>query len=230
MLALLAERGRREKRRKLFGYYPDDGPLRRELYPKHLEFFRQGAVHDERLFMAANRIGKTEGAGGYETTLHLTGLYPAWWEGRRFERPTDCWASGSTAVTTRDIIQEKLLGPPGAWGEALIPGDLIVRTRPKAGVPDAVDTLHVRHVSGGLSRLGFKSYDQGRRAFEGTQKDVVWFDEEPPLDVYNEGFMRTASTRPGEPGGLAIITFTPMQGMSETVLNFLPNGTLPGGA
>src|SRR5258706_11323160 len=78
---------RDESRRKLWSYYPDSGPLRRELYPKHLQFFAAGALHRERLFMAANRVGKTEGVGGYETTLHLTGVYPPWWEGRRFERP-----------------------------------------------------------------------------------------------------------------------------------------------
>ncbi len=37
--------------------------------------------------MAANRVGKTEGAGGYEMTCHLTGRYPHWWEGRRFSGP-----------------------------------------------------------------------------------------------------------------------------------------------
>src|SRR5579859_2050394 len=99
-----------EKRRKLWTYYPDEGPLRRELYPKHLQFFRGGARHRERLFMAANRVGKTEGVGGYETTLHLTGLYPPWWEGRRFDGPVDWWAAGKTNETTRDIVQMKLFG------------------------------------------------------------------------------------------------------------------------
>jgi hypothetical protein len=30
--------------------------------------------------MAANRAGKST-VGCYETTVHLTGRYPAWWEG-----------------------------------------------------------------------------------------------------------------------------------------------------
>jgi hypothetical protein len=86
-------------------YYPDAGPLCRALHPKHLAFFAAGAVHRERLFMAANRVGKTEGVGGYETTLHLTGDYPPWWEGRRFDRPISAWAAGKTGETTRDIVQ-----------------------------------------------------------------------------------------------------------------------------
>lgn len=207
--------------------YPDSGPLRRELYPKHLDFFRAGAVHHERLFLAANRVGKTEGVGGYEVTLHLTGRYPSWWEGRRFTRPTDGWAAGDTRTTTRDIIQFKLLGSPTEPGTGLIPAELLGTRRPMSGVPDAIDTLRVRHVSGGWSRLAFKSYDQGRRTFQGTEKDFVWLDEEPPLDVYNEALIRTAATVPGELPGLMIATFTPLSGMSETVLHFMPNGELP---
>src|ERR1700681_2952521 len=72
-----------ESRRKLWTYYPDAGPLRRELYPRHMDFFAAGAQHMERAFIAANRSGKSTCAG-YEGTLHLTGRYPGWWVGRRF--------------------------------------------------------------------------------------------------------------------------------------------------
>ena len=71
-----AELERRTSENRIDGYYPDEGPLRRELYPKHLEFFRAGIEHRERCFLAANRVGKTEGVGGYELTCHLTGEYP----------------------------------------------------------------------------------------------------------------------------------------------------------
>src|SRR5271166_3119159 len=93
LASLRQERSRRTARRKLLTYYPDHGPLRRELYPKHMEFFEAGATHRERLMCAANRVGKTEGVGGFETTLHLTGRYPDWWKGRRFNRPVRAWAA-----------------------------------------------------------------------------------------------------------------------------------------
>ena len=67
---------RRTSENRIDSYYPDEGPLRRELYPKHLEFFRAGVEHRERCFLAANRVGKTEGVGGFELTCHLTGEYP----------------------------------------------------------------------------------------------------------------------------------------------------------
>lgn len=220
-LRLEAELERRRAGRKLLTYYPETGPLRRELYPKHLDFFRWGAEKRERLALAANRIGKTEGMGGYEITCHLTGIYPPWWQGRRFTKANYWWAAGSTRETTRDIIQMKLLGKPGAFGTGLIPRESIERTAP-GPLPDSVAAIWVKHASGGISVLGFKSYDQGRRAFEGTEQDGIWLDEEPPLDVYTECLIRTATTN-----GLVMLTFTPLRGMSEVVLSFLPGGAVP---
>ena len=214
---------RAERRHKLVTYYPDSGPPRRALYPKHLAFFAGGAVHRERLFMAANRVGKTEGVGGYETVLHLTGAYPPWWEGRRFDRPVSAWAAGKTNETTRDIVQAKLFGPvegSGAKkrfaGTGLVPGEAIGACAWRGAFPDLADTVAIRHASGGFSTVGLKSYQQGRGAFEGTEQDVVWLDEEPPLEVYTECLVRTMTT-----GGLVMVTFTPLEGMSEVVTSFL---------
>lgn len=171
--------------------------------------------------LAANRVGKTEGVGGYETTLHLTGRYPHWWDGRRFDRPTDWWAAGDTSKTTRDIIQAKLLGPVRDIGSGLIPRGDLLKTTPKQTIADAVDMIFVKHVSGGISQIGLKSYNEGRSSFEGTEKDGVWLDEEPPLDIYTECLIRTMTNN-----GILILTFTPLLGMSETVLQFLPGGKL----
>lgn len=221
----MEEKERRKKRRKLFGLYPETGPLRRELYAKHMQFFASGAEHMERCMMAANRVGKTWGVGGYETALHLTGLYPDWWPGRRFTDPIDAWVAGDTRTTTRDIIQVSLLGDvaSGEIGTGLIPGEKIVgKPTPMQGVPGGVDTVAIRHKSGGISKLGFKSYDQGRRTFQGTQKQLVWLDEEPPIDVYEEAMLRLTATVPGEENGLMLCTFTPLLGLSKVALKFLP--------
>lgn len=205
-------------------YYPDDGPLRRELYPKHLEFFRAGRDYRERCAMAANRIGKTEGMGGYETALHLTGDYPHWWQGRRFGHPVSWWAAGKSFESTRDIIQAKLFGPityRGAEktvkGTGLIPRDRIGRITWKSGVQDLIDTVEIKHDTGDWSVLGLKSYQQGRGGFEGTEKHGVWLDEECPIEIYNECTIRTATTN-----GIVMLTFTPLEGASETVLAFMP--------
>jgi phage terminase large subunit-like protein len=220
-LELLTERKRRTDRRRLFTYYPEGGPLRRELYAKHMAFFEAGRTHRERCMLAANRVGKTEGVGGYETVLHLTGRYPEWWNGRRFSRPVKGWAAGDTAKTVRDILQRKVLGPPGEFGTGLIPGDDIISTSPWAGVPDAVENVQVRHVSGGASLLQFKSYDQKREAFQGTEQDLIWLDEESPLSIYTECLLRLMTTN-----GILLATFTPLEGLSETVMHFLPDGQI----
>jgi phage terminase large subunit-like protein len=227
----LEEAARRQRHRLRQRYFPDTGPLRRALYPKHLEFFAAGRSHRTRLLCAANRIGKTEGAGGYELSYHLTGGYPAWWEGRRFDHPVRTWAAGDTAKTTRDILQLKLLGEPGAFGTGLIPGAALLDTKPKAGLPDAVEIVRVRHASGGTSTLLFKSYDQKREAFQGTEQDVILLDEEPPLAIYTECLLRTTpitgAVTPRD--GCLMLTFTPLSGMSDTVLQFLPDGQMPEG-
>lgn len=220
-LRLIEEREERKRFNKLYTYYPETGPLRRELYVKHLEFFKAGSTHRERLMLAANRIGKTEGVGGYEMALHLTGLYPHWWPGRRFEKPIVAWGAGDTAKTVREIIQMKLLGPAHAHGTGLIPKEYIVRTTSKTGVADAVDTIQVKHASGGTSVLTLKSYDQKRYSFQGSEPDLIWLDEEPPLDIYTECLMRTMTNN-----GILMLTFTPLMGMSETVMAFLPGGQL----
>lgn len=175
--------------------------------------------------MAANRVGKTEGCGAYETTLHATGLYPSWWPGKRFHKPVKAWAAGDTNKTVREIIQEKLLGPPGHWGTGMVPGDLVVHRTLKQGVADAIDTIFVRHVSGGTSRIGLKSYQEGRESFQGSEQDLIWLDEEPPEAIYTECVLRTMTT-----GGIVYVTFTPLSGLSEVVLSFLPNGQLPAAA
>lgn len=174
--------------------------------------------------LAANRVGKTEGVGGYEMTLHLTGKYPPWWQGRRFDGPVSAWAAGDTSKTVRDIIQAKLLGPVGDFGTGLIPGDSIVgKPTSKAGIGDAVEIIKVKHVAGGSSQLTLKSYMEGREAFQGTEQDIIWLDEEPPINIYTECLMRTMTTN-----GMMMLTFTPLQGMSEVVLSFLQDGKVPG--
>jgi phage terminase large subunit-like protein len=226
-IEILREKLRRKKERKLYFYYPDSGPLRRELYKKHLAFFKAGPNFRERLFLAANRIGKTEGAGGYEMVLHLTGDYPEWWEGKRFKKPISAWAAGDTSQTVRDILQHKLLGSLNDIGTGLIPKDAIHSFSRKTGTAQAVDTIYVKHKSGGISELTLKSYDQKREAFQGTKKDVIWLDEEPPLDVYTECLLRTMDTSgKGSADGMIMLTFTPLRGMSEVVMSFLPGGQI----
>jgi phage terminase large subunit-like protein len=221
-LKLLKEKATRIKQNRIIQYYPEAGPLSRHNYTKHMAFFAAGATFPERCIMAANRIGKSEGIGAYEMTLHLTGRYPDWWVGKRFTQPITAWACGTTSTTARDIVQFKLVGTPEEHGTGLIPEKYIIKTTPRAGgVPNAIDTILVQHISGGFSRCKIKSYAEGRKSFEGTEQDIIWLDEECPLDIYTECLTRTMTTN-----GLIMLTFTPLAGLTETVLQFMPEGKI----
>jgi hypothetical protein len=71
---------------RIESFYPETGPLRRELYRKHMDFFEAGARYNERLFLAATAWESRKVSAPMNAFLHLTGKYPAWWRGRRFGR------------------------------------------------------------------------------------------------------------------------------------------------
>jgi phage terminase large subunit-like protein len=213
LLDLLELKQARKDQNKLYAYAP---------YPRQMEFHAAGAYEGviDRLLMAGNQQGKTWSAG-FETAMHLTGDYPDWWKGKRFDEPTVGWAAGVTGESTRDNPQRILLGRPGQWGTGSIPADRILGiTRKAHGVPDSVDSVKVRHASGGTSIVFFKAYEQGREKWQGETLHWVWFDEEPPSDIYAEGKTRTQAGDGGK-GGITYITFTPLLGMSEVVRRFL---------
>ena len=165
--------------------------------------------------MAGNQLGKTV-AGSFEAAIHATGRYPDWWQGRRFTKPTVLWCAGVTGESTRDNVQRLLMGRPGNYGTGSIPADCIIGHSAARGVADLLDTIRVRHATGGESLIGLKTYEKGREKWQGETLDGLWFDEEPPLDVYSEGLTRTQAT-----GGMVWVTFTPLLGMSDVVVRFL---------
>lgn len=168
--------------------------------------------------MAGNQLGKTL-AGAAEASYHLTGAYPSGWEGHRFAKPVVMLAGSESYELTRDGVQRLLIGPPMTeeeWGTGYIPQSAIIETTRRSGVSGALDSVTVRHASGGTSTLLFKAYEQGRGKWQANTVDYVWFDEEPPEDVYFEGITRTNATR-----GLIAVTFTPLKGMSSVVARYI---------
>lgn len=216
-----------EERRRALEWVAQERKFNRwayfEAYPKQKDFFDLGASKRERLLMAANQVGKSQ-AGAFEAACHLTGNYPPNWKGRKWDRPVKAWAAGETSTVVRDVQQAKLCGPPGVeleFGSGLIPRDLFVDKPSLArGVTDAYDTIQVKHKTGGISILRFKSYEQGRAKFQGETLDFVWYDEEPALEIYSEGLTRITAT-----GGMVFMTFTPLKGISHVVARFIQEKT-----
>ncbi len=204
--------------------YPDEGLLRRELYIKHIRMFEAGVLHDQRVCLGGNRVGKTLGIGGFETAVHATGLYPPWWPGWTRDRPMLSWAAGTKGTKVRDVNQKFLLGKlvqvkgfTTAQG-GLIPRARIGRITRKSGIADAVDQVVVNHVNGYENIITFKSYEEGRQSFEAEEVDFIWLDEEKGLTrpIYDECKLRLLTS-----GGRMLSTFTPVEGMTETVMAML---------
>ncbi|MDW6020254.1 terminase family protein [Mesorhizobium sp. BAC0120] len=220
MAALQAEAERRQRANRLKFYRP---------YMRQREFHQAGATFSERLFMAGNQLGKTV-AGGAEWAMHLTGRYPDWWDGATFDKPVVLWAGSVTRESTRDNPQRILIGPPAIeeeWGTGFVPADCIKDRTRASGVANMLDSVVVRWGGGGdlqagESILAFKAYEKGREKWQGPTVDGVWFDEEPPADIYSEGLTRTNN---GQRGQFAQQTFTPLLGMSEVVRRFLMPAT-----
>ncbi len=210
--------------------FPDSGPLRRELYPKHVEFLNGGSKYGERLFSAANQIGKTLTIllEGY---WHASGRYPDWWEGKRFRRPTVGIFGAQTWEHMRTGLQTKLLTGADRGdlerGTGIIPKEVLSRCEfiSAANVPGVYAEIKVPHVTGGFSKIMFKTYESGQEKWESMTCNWVMLDEEPPRDIYTEAAMRVIAN-----DGTIAIGFTPDSGLTETVLHFFKDGEFNAGA
>lgn len=206
--------------------YPDSGPMSREGYEKHLEFFKASTDHRYRLISGGNGTGKTY-ALAYEIAIHATGLYPHWWEGKQLKKPRSIWIIAESGKTFKESLQKYLVGHAGdEVGTGFIPKHTIEDYSALEGVPGAVGTLIIRHAKGHLVTLSVKTYDTPVKNLQGANIEFAAFDEEPPKPIYDEIIMRTRGSKTKEPGIVAIAS-TPTKGITDTVLNFLPNGKYP---
>lgn len=193
-------------------------------YPFQKQFHKDGATCSQRLLMCANRVGKTQSAAA-ETTYHLTGNYPAWWEGKRFAKPILAWCCGATNEKTRDTVQKRLFGDPldiEKFGTGFVPKKHldINRTVRKPGVPNAWQAVQVAHHTNGVfdgwSTCVLKAYEMGYKVFTSESVDLIWLDEEPPEDI-----MTQCLTRQIDNPGIMYMTFTPEEGMTAIVTQFM---------
>ena len=178
-------------------------PLRRynadKVHLKQAEFHR--APQRNRWVFGGNRSGKTE-CGAVESVWLALGEHPY-----KPNRPdVQGWVVSLTQQVQRDVAQSKILKylPPRRIED-------VVMTSGRKGSPEygIIDHILVRNAFGGISKLGFKSCDQGREKFQGASLDFVWFDEEPPLDVYEECRMRVFDR-----SGYIFGTMTPLKGLT----------------
>lgn len=194
-------------------------------YSWQLKFHAAGATHRYRAIIAANQVGKSRTAAA-EVAMHLTGWYPTWWTGRRFEHAIEATVANETNLLLRDVNQTQLVGkmiegePDGTgW----IPRPLIGEHKKRqCGASDVIDYVLVKHVTGAWSTLFFKSYEQGVGQFQGFQRDVFWPDEEPTTQ--HAEFLSEILTRVMKRKGIVLFTRTPLQGMTPFIRFFMAAG------
>jgi phage terminase large subunit-like protein len=135
------------------------------------------------------------------------------------------WVLGYSGEKIRDLLQMPIVGTysGGELTGGLIPKDRIVDALPMMGTPRCCREVRVKHKSGGIARLQFWSYTQGQHALMGDSLDFYHIDEEPKdSTIYPQVITRTATGDKGQ-GGRGILTFTPENGRTELVINFMDN-------
>ena len=169
-----------------------------KIHKKQLEFHK--CQKKNRWVFGGNRSGKTE-CGAVETVYLARGIHPY-----RKNKPISCWVVSLSKQVQRDVAQAKVLHYlKKQWIEKIV----MAKGRQDSAESGVIDFISVRNVFGSLCKIGFKSCDQGREKFQGTSLDFVWFDEEPPYDIYLECKMRVLD-RSGEIFG----TMTPLKGLT----------------
>lgn len=169
------------------------------VHKKQLEFHK--STKRNRWVFGGNRTGKTE-CGAVETIWLSLGIHPF----KKNKDSTECWVVSLSNRVQKEVAQAKILKylPKSQIKE-------IIMSEGKKGSPETgtIECLIVQNVSGKLSKIWFKSCEEGREKFQGASLDFVWFDEEPPEDIYNECKMRVLD-KCGEIFG----TMTPLKGLT----------------
>lgn len=215
LIQLLEEKNRRKTVYRYRDYF-DTRYDWQKLFIEHTANYSQVAL------IAANRVGKTDTAT-YIDAIHAMGDYPDGWKGHRFDHAPLIWCLGYSGEKCRDLLQTPLIGrkTDKGWEGGLIPGELIIGSEPMTGTPNAVRSVYVKHKSGGVSKVQFWSYSQGQHALMGDAVDWFHIDEEPKdPTIYPQVLTRTATGDSGN-GGRGILTFTPENGRTELVIQFM---------
>ena len=186
-------------------------------FEHQLKFFTTNQT-DRRGILAANRIGKTVSTC-YETAYHLTGLYPDWWTGKRFDKPITCMVAGEGWSQVALVLQNELLGTNDVKirnhiGTGAIPRDYIKLETMRSDGANCIG-VEIRHSTGAYSYLLFANYTQEVRQMQGFKLNLAVFDEQPPDDFFSEIVTRTATTQ-----GQVLCSFTPLKGLNGLVSKF----------
>lgn len=170
-------------RPSIHGYQP---------HPKQVAFHTSQAKR--RALFGGNRSGKTVG-GAAEAVFRATGQSPY-----AVVKPAPTHGR-VVAVDFNDGV-EKIVKPEIArW----MPPSALQYGSWEESYDKELRTLTLENGS----TIEFMSYEQETEKFAGTSRDWIWYDEEPPRDIWVECEMRLI-----DKGGRSWMTMTPLEGMT----------------
>lgn len=148
------------------------------------------------LLFGGNRSGKT-------TPVSKKVLYSG------LDRRIKVWVCGETFSDSVAIQQKKI-------------SELVPRRRVKYGSYDDINGYTNRKLLLDNGTIyTFKSYDQGRTAFQSDDIDLIWNDEEPPLDIIKEQRMRLIDRN-----GKMIISMTSLKGITDLIADLFEDAEI----
>lgn len=182
-------------------------------YSFQKQWIEASKTYKQRYLSAANRLGKTYGAC-FELSIHITGLYPNWWNGAVIEdSECDYWVIGVSQESVNNVLMKELLGVSDCrhldkLGTGAIPKDCILDY---TMVKDGARCLKVRikHASGKQNTLSFFASTQDEGTLMGATVKYILLDEQfkNEAEIYSQCLTRTATTQ-----GYISVTCTPELG------------------
>lgn len=199
LLELMDEKERRKKQ----------NPLK---YLQQHEKQYQASCSDKniRVLFWGNRVGKTEWGGEETANFVIPNPFP----------DVEVMGSGLTSLGRKPFPQIRPYGKVEVWVGC--PSFELQRDGVQAKLERWLppkEIARIEYLRGALwkevylkdgSRISFKSYEQGREKWQSAGKDWIWFDEEPPKDIWEEAFVRQEAGRQLR----IILTMTAIKGMT----------------
>jgi len=195
-----------------------------EPYEWQKSFHDAGSYASQRMIMAANGVGKSQTIFA-EGAMHVTGEYPGWWRGQRFNRGGwEAWIGAIDNDMQKRGPQRALMGRnlEDLLGTGLIPAKNIVSIELRqAGVKSVCDTVIVKHASGENVTLKWLTFEQGWRKWQSGDPKIIMWDEEPDEhNVDQKDILSECLTRLVRNDGIFMVGYTPLLGETQLTLHF----------
>lgn len=184
--------------------FPWVDPVWAEKMRKHLGFDKPVKIL---LINGGNRGGKSEYAS--DRVMRVLRYWKTYWPERH--EPASAWCLHSTLPMSKKYQQPLFYQalPPELRGKDIKSKETYITYKQKTGFSED------NFVLPGGADCSFKAYEQDVKGIEGGNIDIIWPDELVPAD-----WVETMELRIAERAGWMIVTFTPVQGYTETVRMF----------